>query len=48
MFNDQNSQPLEIGDKIDLTLVVNWCKYITNYNGMRYPIEVRERRYLKG
>ena len=42
-FTDQNSQPLEAEDKINLTLKMTWYRYI-----MRYSIEPRDGRCVKG
>ena len=42
-FTDQNSKPLDIEDKINLTLVVNWC---LTYE-MRYTIESRDLIHVK-
>ena len=41
-FTDQNSQPLEIEDKINLTMVIKW------HIKMGYSIEPRDRIYVKG
>ena len=43
-FTDQNSKPLEIEDKINLTLVVKKIFIIK----IRYSIEPRDRIYVKG
>ena len=40
-FTDQTSKPLEVEDKINVTLIINNIK-------MCYSIEPRERRYVKG
>ena len=40
-FTGQTSNPLEVEDKIDLTLKIGYYK-------MRYSIEPRDRRYVKG
>ena len=29
-FTDQNSQPIEASDRINLTLVINWYSYYKN------------------
>ena len=26
-FTDENNRPLEIEDKVSLTLLINWCKW---------------------
>ena len=44
-FTDQTSAPLELGDKINVTLIIK--KYRINIK-MRYSIQPRERRYIKG
>ena len=43
-FTDQNSQPLEIEDRVNLTMVINWRLHIK----MRDSIEPRDRIYVKG
>ena len=43
-FTDQTSKPLELEDKINITLII---KQLNNIK-MRYSIEPRERRYVKG
>ena len=42
-FTDQNSKPLEIEDRINLTMVIKWRQRIK----MRYSIEPRDRIYVK-
>ena len=44
MFTDQNIQPLEIEDRINLTLVIRWSIYCK----IRYSIEPKDRIYVKG
>ena len=44
-FADQTSKPLEVEDKINVTLLVKQSRLIIK---MRYSIEPRERRYIKG
>ena len=41
-FTDQNSKPLEIEDRINLTMVIKQCIK------MRYSLEPRDRIYVKG
>ena len=43
-FSDQNGKPLEIEDRINLTMVIKWRKRIR----MRYSIKQRDRIYVKG
>ena len=43
-FTDQTSKPLEVEDKINLTLIINGMDIIK----IRYLIEPRDRRYTKG
>ena len=43
-FTDQNSEPLEIEDRINLTLVIKYYFIIK----MRYSIEPKNRIYVKG
>ena len=43
-FTDQNSQPLEMEDRINLTLVIKYIVIIK----MRYSIEADGRIYVKG
>ena len=45
-FTDQNSQPLEIEDKINLTMVIKWSIYYKSK--ARYSIEPQDRIYVKG
>ena len=45
-FTDQNSQPLEIQDRINLTLVKYPVNAISSYE-MRYSIEPIDRIYKK-
>ena len=49
-FADQNSQPLKIEDRINLTLVIKQNVRETRFHHikMRYLIEPRERIYVKG
>ena len=42
-FTDQNSKPLEIQARINLTMVIKWRKHIK----MRYWIELQDRIYVK-
>ena len=44
-FTDQTSKPLELEDKINITLIIKQSGLIIK---MRYSIEPRERRYIKG
>ena len=43
-FTDQTSKPLEVEDKINITLIIKLCGLSIK---MRYSIEPRERRYVK-
>ena len=43
-FTDQNSLPLEIEDRIYLTLIIKWYSYLK----IRYSIESKRRMYVKG
>ena len=45
-FTDQNSKPLEIGDKIHITLVINWC--VTYKKMTNYSIKPTHRIFVKG
>ena len=50
-FTDQTSKPLEVEDKINLTLIdseIVWIKCNSHCIKMRYSTEHRERRYVKG
>ena len=52
-FTDQNSQPLERGDRINLTMVIKWRLRVKTLVAsqcikMRYSIEPRDRIYVKG
>ena len=49
-FTDQNSQPLEIEDRINLTLVIKYNIHKTQFHCIktRYSIEPRDRIYVKG
>lgn len=40
------SQSLEMDGRINLTLFINWCKYIKNDNKMSCSIESRGRKYV--
>ena len=44
-FTDQTSKPLEVADRINVTLIITQCRLSIK---MRYSIEPRERRYVKG
>ena len=44
-FTDQTSKPLELEDKINITLIIKLSGLSIK---MRYSIEPRERRYVKG
>ena len=44
-FTDQTSKPLKVEDKINVTLIIKKCGLSIK---MRYLIEPRERRYVKG
>ena len=44
-LTDQTSKPLEVEDKINITLIIKYCRLSIK---MRYLIEPRERRYVKG
>ena len=44
-FTDQTSKPLELEDKINITLIIKLSGLIIK---MRYSIEPKERRYAKG
>ena len=43
-FTDQNIKPLDIDDKINITLVINWCVTCK----IRYQIDPRELIFGKG
>ena len=43
-FTDQNSKPLEIEDRLNLSMAIKWRLHIK----MGYSIEPRERIYVKG
>ena len=45
-FTDQNNQPLEIKDRINLTLVIEYTRF--HRIKIRYSIEPRVRIYVKG
>ena len=54
-FTDQNRRPLEVEDKINLTLIIKYCgksAILIEFNfyciKMHYSIEPRERKYVKG
>ena len=49
-FTDQNSQPLEIEDRINLTLVIEENIHCIQFHciKMRYSIEPKDRIYVKG
>ena len=50
-FTDQTSKPLEVEDRINVTLIIKQCGLsVTLLNGikMRYSMEPRERRHVKG
>ena len=44
-FTYQTSKPLEVEDKIKVTLIIKWCGLSIK---MRYSIKPKERRYVKG
>ena len=44
-FTDQTSIPLEVEDRINVTLIIKLCGLSIK---MRYSIEPKERRYVKG
>ena len=44
-FTDQTSKPLELEDKINITLIIKLSGLIIK---MRYSIEPKERRFVKG
>ena len=42
-FTDQNSKPIQIEDKINITLAIKWCVIYK----MRYSIEPRYQIFVK-
>ena len=44
-LTDQTSKPLEVEDRVNVTLIIKSCRLSIK---MRYSIEPRERRYVKG
>ena len=49
-FKDQISKPLEIEDRINLTMIIKWSIYWMQFHcvKMRNSIEPRDRIYVKG